>query len=168
MRNGISGKTRCRLNSYTCVSSLALLLAIGAPGAAIAQTAADEGSGNEIVVTAQKREQKASDVGIAVSVLLEVNTSGEGGKEGLPGPSQQGVPSAEFLSTLDAVLPLPNLQVLGLVSAAMVGVCMRIPESKVCTRGGGGSLSPTRVPGIHQRPTSFGCAGSLRSTIIRN
>ena len=41
-------------------------------------------------------------------------------------------------------------------------------ESIKVTRGGGGSLSPTRVPGSHHRPVSFGCSGSRRSTIIRN
>ena len=31
-----------------------------------------------------------------------------------------------------------------------------MPASNGATRGGGGSLSPTRVPGSHQRPVSFG------------
>ena len=40
------------------------------------------------------------------------------------------------------------------------GECMRMPASNGDTRGGGGAVSPTRVPGNHQRPVSCGCAGS--------
>lgn len=48
----------------------ALTLVLAAPSAAMAQASEDLGNG-EIVVTAQKREQKLQDVGIAISVLGE-------------------------------------------------------------------------------------------------
>jgi iron complex outermembrane recepter protein len=56
-------------SSYVCsVSAVAVILAIGTPGSALAQSSGDEGRTiDEIVVTAQKREQSLQDVPIVVT-----------------------------------------------------------------------------------------------------
>lgn len=55
-----------RLGRHVSVCALSAILAAGP---ALAQAAPDEGESADIVVTAQKREQKLRDVGIAVSVV---------------------------------------------------------------------------------------------------
>jgi pyridoxal phosphate enzyme (YggS family) len=67
---------------------------------------------------AARLDRLAAAQGIVLPVLLEVNTSEEPNKYGLPGPSGDGLPARAFLAALDAILPLGNLRLLGLMTMA--------------------------------------------------
>lgn len=89
-RNSISPRFAMRLGASLGALSLLLL-----PGVTLAQDAPaeDAADGSEIVVTAQKREQKLRDVGIAVSVL-----------------GAEDVEKLNINSAIDVVRAVPNLK----------------------------------------------------------
>jgi PLP dependent protein len=78
------------------------------------------------VSLAAKLDKLAGESGVVLPVLLEVNTSDEASKEGLPGPSEDGAPVAAFLRALDAIVPLPNLRLFGLMTMAAI-----VPEARM-------------------------------------
>lgn len=90
---------RSHFSKFATMLRVGVSLAIVAGGltgtAAMAQTApdAEEADGGDIVVTAQKREQKLQDVGIAVSVL-----------------SEKDLQNRSINSAIDVVSAIPNLK----------------------------------------------------------
>lgn len=91
----INRSTAAQIRSGIRVGISLTVLALGlTAGTAQAQTASDEeADASDIVVTAQKREQKLQDVGIAVSVL-----------------SEKDIQNRSISSAIDVVSAIPNLK----------------------------------------------------------
>jgi pyridoxal phosphate enzyme (YggS family) len=81
---------------------------------------------------AQEISRRCSDAAVNMSMLLEVNASGEASKYGFPAHEGDGGQLEDFLRTVRQIIALPNLEPQGLMTVAPFGAPEETLRSCFC------------------------------------